>query len=60
MRSLVCAQCHAEYYFKKTEWEDKGEKKLAQVVTFPWAKGFSPENMEEYYMRSVSATGPIS
>ena len=39
MRSLVCAQCHAEYYFKKTEWEDKGEKKTAMVVTFPWSKG---------------------
>jgi len=49
MRSLVCAQCHSEYYFKKTEWEDKGEKKTAMVVTFPWAKGLSAENMEEYY-----------
>lgn len=49
MRSLVCAQCHAEYYFKKTEWEDKGEKKTAMVVTFPWNKGLSAENMEEYY-----------
>jgi nitrite reductase (cytochrome c-552) len=49
MRSLVCAQCHSEYYFKKTEWEDKGEKKTAMVVTFPWNKGLSAENMEEYY-----------
>ncbi len=49
MRTLVCAQCHAEYYFKKTEWEDKGEKKTAMVVTFPWAKGLAAENMEEYY-----------
>jgi len=49
MRSLVCAQCHAEYYFKKTDWEDKGEKKTAMVVTFPWSKGLSAENMEEYY-----------
>ncbi len=49
MRSLVCAQCHAEYYFKKTEWEDKGEKKTAAVVTYPWAKGFSPEQIEQYY-----------
>ncbi len=49
MRSLVCAQCHAEYYFKKTEWEDKGEKKTAMVVTYPWNKGFAPEQMEEYY-----------
>lgn len=39
MRSLVCAQCHVEYYFK-------GEGK---VVTFPWDKGFTVEAMEEYY-----------
>jgi nitrite reductase (cytochrome c-552) len=39
MRSLVCAQCHVEYYFK-------GEGKY---LTFPWDKGFKMENMEEYY-----------
>ncbi|MCL7487027.1 MAG: ammonia-forming cytochrome c nitrite reductase [Desulfobulbaceae bacterium] len=50
MRSLVCAQCHAEYYFKKTEWTDKnGQKQTAGVVTFPWANGFSVEAMEKYY-----------
>jgi nitrite reductase (cytochrome c-552) len=49
MRSLVCAQCHAEYYFKKTEWDDKGEKKTAMVVTFPWKNGLSAESMEAYY-----------
>jgi nitrite reductase (cytochrome c-552) len=49
MRTLVCAQCHAEYYFKKTEWEDKGEKKTAMVVTLPWKNGFSVDAMETYY-----------
>jgi nitrite reductase (cytochrome c-552) len=50
MRSLVCAQCHAEYYFKKTEWtNDKGEKQTAVVVTFPWDNGLSAEAMERYY-----------
>jgi len=39
MRSLVCAQCHVEYYFK-------GEEKY---ITFPWDKGFTAENMEAYY-----------
>jgi nitrite reductase (cytochrome c-552) len=39
MRSLVCAQCHVEYYFK-------GEGKY---LTFPWDKGFSAEAMEDYY-----------
>jgi nitrite reductase (cytochrome c-552) len=40
MRSLVCAQCHVEYYFK-----GKAEKYL----TFPWDKGFSADSMEAYY-----------
>lgn len=39
MRSMVCAQCHVEYYFK-------GDKKL---VTFPWDKGLKVEQMEAYY-----------
>jgi nitrite reductase (cytochrome c-552) len=40
MRSLVCAQCHVEYYFKgKTE----------KYLTFPWDKGFSADSMEKYY-----------
>lgn len=50
MRSLVCAQCHAEYYFKPTEWTDKdGQQQNAAVVTLPWANGFSVEAMEKYY-----------
>lgn len=40
MRSLVCAQCHVEYYFKGKE---------EQYLTFPWDKGFSADKMEEYY-----------
>lgn len=39
MRSLVCAQCHVEYYFK-------GE---GNYLTLPWDKGFKAEEMEEYY-----------
>ncbi len=39
MRSLVCAQCHVEYYFK-------GDGKY---LTFPWDKGFKMEDMEAYY-----------
>ena len=50
MRSLVCAQCHSEYYFKKTEEADeKGEKKITNTVTFPWNKGLKGENIEAYY-----------
>lgn len=39
MRSLVCAQCHVEYYFK-------GEDK---VLTFPWSRGLTVEDAEEHY-----------
>lgn len=38
-RSLVCAQCHVEYYFKGDE----------KYLTFPWDKGFNVEDMEKYY-----------
>mgnify|MGYP000470231790 CR=1 FL=1 len=39
LRSMVCAQCHVEYYFK-------GEGKL---VTYPWDKGLKVEQIEAYY-----------
>lgn len=39
MRTYVCAQCHVEYYFK-------GDNK---VLTFPWAKGLTIDNIEAYY-----------
>ena len=39
MRSLVCAQCHVEYYFK-------GD---GRYITFPWDKGLTFEDMEKYY-----------
>lgn len=49
-RSLVCAQCHSEYYFKPTEWtNDEGETQTAKVVTFPWSEGLTAEKMEKYY-----------
>lgn len=39
MRTLVCAQCHVEYFFN-------GEGKY---LTFPWDKGYTVEAMEVYY-----------
>jgi len=39
MRSYVCGQCHAEYYF-----EPKSKK-----VVFPWDKGYLPGEMYAYY-----------
>ena len=45
MRSLVCAQCHVEYYFDKKRPDAEG----AAYLTFPWDKGFTVEEMESYY-----------
>ncbi len=45
MRSLVCAQCHVEYYFDKNRPDAKG----VPYLTFPWDKGTTAEAMEEYY-----------
>ncbi|MFA4986579.1 MAG: ammonia-forming cytochrome c nitrite reductase subunit c552 [Candidatus Brocadiia bacterium] len=39
MRSLVCAQCHCEYYFQASD----------HYLTLPWKYGTSPDNMEKYY-----------
>jgi nitrite reductase (cytochrome c-552) len=43
MRSLVCAQCHVEYYFDKEKIKD------VPYLTFPWDKGMTVEAAEEYY-----------
>ncbi len=43
MRSLVCAQCHVEYYFNKEKVEG------VNYLTFPWDNGFAVEDMEKYY-----------
>jgi len=40
MRTLVCAQCHVEYYFKLEP---------ANYLVFPWKKGLSVEDMAAYY-----------
>ena len=40
MRTLVCAQCHVEYYFKK---EPKN------YLAFPWKNGLKIEDMEKTY-----------
>ncbi len=45
MRSLVCAQCHAEYYFNKNIPEKEG----VPYLVFPWKNGFTVEDMEKYY-----------
>jgi nitrite reductase (cytochrome c-552) len=45
MRSLVCAQCHVEYYFNKKSPGNEG----VPYLTLPWDKGMSVEDMEAYY-----------
>lgn len=52
MRTMACAQCHVEYYFK-------GDGKY---VTFPWDKGLNMEDMEAYYdeINFVDWVHPIS
>ena len=39
MRSLVCGQCHVEYYFEKD----------TKVVTYPWSRGLRADDLEGYY-----------
>lgn len=45
MRSLVCAQCHVEYYFSKNIPGKEG----ASYLVFPWKDGLTVEDMERYY-----------
>lgn len=47
MRSLVCAQCHVEYYFNT---KLPGKEGVPYLV-FPWEDGMSAEEMEAYYDR---------
>ena len=39
LRSLVCAQCHVEYYFKGAE----------KRLTYPWSQGIRMDEIEAYY-----------
>ncbi|HYF95332.1 MAG TPA: ammonia-forming cytochrome c nitrite reductase subunit c552 [Symbiobacteriaceae bacterium] len=42
MRSLVCAQCHVEYFFNPKD---------SAKVTFPWDNGFEAKDMFAYYQK---------
>ena len=52
MRSLVCAQCHVEYYFN-----DPGHGP-AKRPTFPWKNGFTPEAIYSVYEDNGTVTMP--
>lgn len=41
-RTMVCAQCHVEYFFDNRDGKQK-------YLTFPWDKGISVEEIEKYY-----------
>jgi nitrite reductase (cytochrome c-552) len=43
MRTLVCAQCHVEYYFDKHTYDG------VSYLTFPWDNGTIVDSMEKYY-----------
>ena len=44
MRSLVCAQCHVEYYLRTDE-----KAGLTNYLVFPWRKGTTLEDILGYY-----------
>jgi nitrite reductase (cytochrome c-552) len=50
MRSLVCANCHVEYYFV-------GKEKL---LTFPWGKGTRIDQIWDYYQTTLYDGKPFS
>lgn len=39
MRTYVCAQCHVEYHWKKSD----------KMLTYPWSKGLRVDDIEAYY-----------
>ncbi len=57
MRSLVCAQCHVEYYFKTDEHAG-----LKNYLVFPWKNGTGAEAILGYYNDSnfTDFINPIS
>ena len=60
MRSLVCAQCHVEYYFQGAEYMKDGQmiQGVNRKVVFPWDLGMNPADMYEYYNEHGWVTMP--
>jgi nitrite reductase (cytochrome c-552) len=57
MRSLVCAQCHAEYYFRTDE-----SAGMKNYMVFPWKNGTGAEAILSYYndINFTDFVNPIS
>ena len=53
-RSLMCGQCHVEYYFTHPDNGVKGRP------VFPWDKCFDPEQIYEYYNTHGPKNGPFT
>lgn len=58
MRSLVCGQCHVEYYFQEAEYVKDGKKVkgVNKKPTFPWDLGKDPDQIYEYYNEHGAVT----
>lgn len=54
MRSMVCAQCHVEYYFTH---KDNGP---AARPVFPHDMGMNPEDLYQYYKKHGAKNGPFA
>jgi nitrite reductase (cytochrome c-552) len=50
-RSLVCAQCHSEYYFRATK---DAAGKTAMYVHLPWKEGLGVDDMYRYYQNGAN------
>lgn len=50
MNSLVCAQCHVEYYF---------EPDGTLAVTLPWDNGFTIEDIDRYFKEFAKPDGTV-
>ncbi len=55
MRSLVCAQCHVEYYFGNDPAENEGKAVAfgvkGEYLVFPWDEGTTVDSFEAYYAK---------
>lgn len=60
MRTLVCAQCHVEYYFQEAEYVKDGQKVkgVNKKPVFPWDNGMDPDQIYEYYNEHGAVTMP--
>jgi len=55
MRSMVCAQCHVEYYFgNNPDLNEEGRESFGRkgkYLVFPWDEGTGVDAVEEYYAK---------